>query len=200
MLTNSTAEPPSEDAAVALMLKVRAEGCRVSFDRLVNQWRMPVERLCFRMCGNPLDAEDLTQEVFQKLYSNRARYEPTAKFSTFLWSIAANQCRDFLRSRRRRPVIQPDPQFLSEIPQDTQCTSIDRDSRQVVRDALSRLPDLYREVVVLRHYQHMKFEEIGRLLQIPRGTVASRMAKALRLLERELAPYGFSNTAQKFPD
>jgi RNA polymerase sigma-70 factor (ECF subfamily) len=69
-----------------------------------------------------------------------------------------------------------------------------------VRDALSRLPDLYREVVVLRHYQHMKFEEIGRMLQIPRGTVASRMAKALRLLERELASYGFSDVAHSHQD
>lgn len=193
-MTQSTAESPSEDTAVGLMLQVRADGCQASFDRLVSDWRGPVERLCFRMCGDQGDAEDLTQEVFQKLYGSRSRYEASAKFSTYLWTIAVNHCRDFLRGRRRHSQVTSPASFFEQLPDPVEPAALERDGQWLVQQAVGRLPPLYREVVRLRHYQHMTFEDIGRALKIPRGTVASRMAQALRLLEHDLAPLGLHSS------
>jgi RNA polymerase sigma-70 factor (ECF subfamily) len=174
----------SPDADAALMVRVAVAGCSHSFERLASTWRPRIERLCFRLCGNLADAEDLTQEIFEKLFRSRERYRPEARFSTFLWRIATNHCRDFARARRRRPAIEASER-LSDIAT-ARPDGLPLENREVVQQAVWCLPERFRTVLVLRHYEHMKFGEIAELLEVPRGTVASRMAKALRLLEVEL--------------
>jgi RNA polymerase sigma-70 factor (ECF subfamily) len=173
--------PAVEDADVALMIAVRDHGCTESFDQLVRRWRARVERMCYRMCGNLVDAEDLAQDVFQKLFQARDRYHPTASFSSYLWKIATNRCRDFGKSQRQRRRQTSNWEDVAEAP----VVGLDGDARASIQQAIWRLPRHYREVVVLRHYEDLKFDEMAALLEIPRGTVASRMAKALRLLEAE---------------
>jgi len=168
----------------SLMVRVRDQDCLSSFAELFERWKEKIHRANFRMIGNWQDAEDSTQEVFGKLYRNRHNYQVHAKFGTYLWQIAINQTRDLVRknSRYRRKQEALGNQIDQECRAATEIIEI----QDEVQNALLSLPDSFREVVVLRHYEGLKFKQIAALLSISPGTVASRMARALQLLERQL--------------
>ncbi len=170
----------------AHMVKVRDEDCIQSFGVLFSKWQTPISRLCYRMTGRWEDAEDLTQDVFAKLYRSRNNYRTTAKFSTYIWRIAVNRCRDFDRQKKRRKKLKQSFDREIERLHPSQASTHARDMEEAVRAAVLDLQANYRTVVVLRHYEQMKFHEIAELLSIPAGTVASRMAQALRLIEASL--------------
>ncbi len=178
------------------MCRVKERDDHQEFSRLVNRWEEPIRRLCTRMIGDPDRGDDLKQEVFIRLFENRKTYRPQSRFSTFLWRIALNRCYDELRrQRRRREIIGCDPEEtgdrdLSGAPEapgpDLQAVSMEES--QLVRQAVLTLPDIYRAVVVLRHYEGLKLSRIAEVLEIPEGTVNSRMAEALDRLSRSLGP------------
>ncbi len=167
-----------------LMVAVREERCVRSFEVLVNRWREPIARLCYRMVFSWDDAEDMTQEVFARLFQSRQRYQTTAQFSTFLWRIAINRCRDFTRSAERKKMKQQE--IFETKRSELKSVGKSDETTDRVRAALAQLTPMYREVLILRHYESLKFNQIAHVLQIPFGTVASRMSKALRLLGEQL--------------
>ena len=179
-----------------LMWRVKLDDDASAFASLVTRWQKPIERLCFRMTGDVHRAEDLTQTAFTRVFTRRAEWEPTGKFSTFLWRVALNLCHDDLRRQQRRGEFSLDALIelnsaeaeegfvAGEPTPDAQVESQERG--ELVRRALAELPAHYREVVVLRHYEGLKFREIGDVLGIPEGTVKSRMAEALGQLNRLL--------------
>lgn len=185
------------------MEEVKASASESSFAHLVARWEGPIQRLCHRMVGDLHRAEDLTQEVFQRLFARRASYEVRARFSTYLWQIALNLCRDELRRRgRSREVVGWDPAGEGEgdppgvegplglaAPGPDFQLAREEEARSV-RWALGCLPVLQREVLVLRHYEGLKFREIAEVLGIPEGTVKSRMAEGLTRMGRLLATPG----------
>jgi len=166
-----------------------------AFARLVARWEKPLQRLCARMTGDPHRAEDLTQTAFARVFARRANWEPSGRFSTFLWRIALNLCYDDLRQTQRRGECPLDGlaeegaagggPFVADEPS-PHAQADARERGDFVRDALLRLPSHYREVVVLRHYEALKFHEIADVLEIPEGTVKSRMAEALTQLHQLL--------------
>ena len=177
------------------MWRVKMHDDPHAFARLVARWEKPIQRLCTRMTGDPHRAEDLTQTAFARVFARRASWEPSGRFSTFLWRIALNLCYDDLRQTRRRGECPLDgfdeegnaggePFVAEELSPHAQADARERGG--FVRDALLRLPSPYREVVVLRHYEALKFHEIAEVLDIPEGTVKSRMAEALTQLSRLL--------------
>jgi len=166
-----------------------------AFARLVERWQKPIQRLCLRMLGDVHRAEDLTQEAFAKVFARRKDYEPVGRFSTFLWRIALNLCYDELRkiNRRGESSLEDGADEHGELHFAADSIGPDlqvvRDERaETVRRALLQLPEPYRVVVVLRHYEGLKFREIGEVLDIPEGTVKSRMVEALNQLSRALKP------------
>lgn len=180
------------------MLRVKAYNDHAAFDRLVNRWELPIWRLCARMVGDPHRGEDLAQETFKKVFENRGTYESTARFSTYLWRIAVNVCRDELRRQeRRRDFLIETPLEQNGAVEDEQTAPEDlqpdvgaarQEEGELVRRALQQLPEIYRTVLVLRHYEGMKLARIAAVLEIPEGTVNSRMAEALGRLCRILQP------------
>jgi RNA polymerase sigma-70 factor (ECF subfamily) len=177
------------------MGRVKRDDDAAAFTRLMARWEKPIQRLCVRMTGDAHRAEDLTQTAFTRVFTRRGEWEPAGKFSTFLWRVALNLCHDELRRRQRRSEFSLDAleeadgagetRFVSDEPApDSQAESQERG--ELVRRALAELPGPYREVVVLRHYEGLKFREIGEVLGIPEGTVKSRMAEALGQLNRLL--------------
>ncbi|MGH7970885.1 MAG: RNA polymerase sigma factor, partial [Limisphaerales bacterium] len=172
------------------------------------RWERPIWRLCARMTGDAHRAEDLKQETFVRLFEKRRSYQNTGRFSTYLWRIALNLCYDELRRRERRR------RFIRENPQDseadfeteqsaTEAPAPDAQAAQceegeLVRRALLDLPEIYRTVLVLRHYEGLKLAQIAEVLEIPEGTVNSRMAEGLARLSRILEPK-LSETPAKFP-
>jgi|SRR6266850_3049009 len=175
------------------MCRVKSHDDHGEFDRLVARWEQPIRRLCVRMTGDVHRGEDLKQETFVRLFENRRDYQPTGKFSTFLWRIALNLCYDELRRQnRRREILSSgehgdirDMAVDAPTPDARAATS---EEGEMVRKALLQLPEMYRAVIVLRHYEDMKLARIAEVLEIPEGTVNSRMAEALARLSRILEP------------
>ena len=179
------------------MWQVKMHDDHLEFSRLMKRWEEPIRRLCTRMTGDSHRAEDLRQETFLRLFERRKEYQVTGRFSTYLWRIALNLCYDELRRQERRLefVRDPEPGEAANDAPDCAAEGPGPDARaaqleegELVRQALARLPEIYRTVLVLRHYEDMKLAKIAEVLEIPEGTVNSRMAEALTRLSRMLAP------------
>ena len=168
-----------------------------SFDTLVKRWEKPLLNYCYRMVNDIALAEDLRQEVFLRIYRSAKTFRARAKFSTWMYRIATNLCIDTLAKQQRRketPIaayIESEPEDinerlidLSEAP-DTVLVKKEIESR--VRLALASLPEDQRVVVIMRHYNSMKFREIATVVECPISTVKSRMAAGMERLSRILS-------------
>jgi RNA polymerase sigma-70 factor (ECF subfamily) len=179
------------------MWRVQMEDDAQAFALLVRRWESPIQRLCARMTGSQDRSEDLAQETFARLYGQRKNYQAEGKFPAFLRRIAVNLCYDDLRRRQRRRETSLEDLGAENIgsieatapraPSPVEATE-ERERARQVREALLGLPEAYRSVVVLRHYEGLKFREIAEALEIPEGTVKSRMAEGLNQLHRLLSP------------
>ena len=149
------------------------------------------------MTGDVHRGEDLKQETFARVFEKRKSFQPSARFSTWLWRIALNLCYDELRriNRRGESPLDADenatPAKLREFAAETptpDAQMAEREEGELVRRALLQLPEIYRGVLVLRHYENLKLREIADILEIPEGTVNSRLAEGLAQLTRILEP------------
>ena len=178
------------------MWRVQMEDDAQAFGLLMERWHDRIHGLCTRMLGNAHVAEDVTQEVFARIFERRKDFDASRKFSTWLWRIAVNRCYDELRRFQRRREFSLDDdeaehsftpdELIETVSPDQQAVA--HEEAEVIRTALAQLPDIYRAVVVLRHYQGLKLREIADVLDVPEGTVNSRMAEALTQLSRTLEP------------
>lgn len=179
------------------MVRVKTHNDHQEFALLVRKWEEPIRRLCARMTGDSHRAEDLTQETFLRVFEKRKDYQPSGRFSTFLWRVALNLCYDELRRQQRRREFVPSPELEGEpieppepvaemAPPDLSAAL--SEEGELVRQAVLELPEIYRTVIVLRHYQDLRLAKIAEILDIPEGTVNSRMAEALARLSRRLTP------------
>jgi RNA polymerase sigma-70 factor, ECF subfamily len=175
------------------MWRVQREDDAEAFALLVERWERPIQNLCTRMLGDTHRGEDLAQEAFARVFTKRKEYEARAKFSTFLWRVALNLCYDDLRRRDRRRELSLEGESSAwDVPSETLSPDVSlarEETAEGVRHALMNISETYRSVLVLRHYEDLKFREIADVLEIPEGTVKSRMAEGLtqlaRLLERD---------------
>lgn len=182
-------EPSDEQA----MWRVQTQGDAEAFAQLMARWHDPIFRLCARMTNDLSRAEDLTQEVFTKLFRRSHEYKPQAKFSTWLWRVALNHCYDDLRRVKRRgeTSLDEDPEGSVEIPgmelaPDAQLAA--QEDCAMVRRGLQRLPENFRTVLVLRYCEGLKLREISEILDLPETTIHSRIAVALTQITRILEP------------
>ncbi len=186
---------PGSQSDEQCMWQVQQADDAAAFARLVGRWERPVQRMCARMLGDLHRAEDITQEAFARVFARRRDYQPTGRFSTWLWRIALNLCHDEIRRQSRRPELRPAPADRDEADHgegtapegiepgatpDEAAMGLER--AEHVRRAVLALPQEYRAVVILRHYEGLKFSQIAEVLGIPEGTVKSRMVEALSRL------------------
>ena len=169
--------------------------CRAGDERawreLVGQHTRRVFSIAYRFAGRVDEAEDLTQEVFVKVYQGLSRYEPAAgTFSTWLSTVARNHAIDhYRRQREERLRVTGDSDSLQVLPdrRETQDRALEREERaQLVRRALRALPASLREALVLCDLQGMAYEEIAEALSLPLGTVKSRINRGRLELARRL--------------
>ena len=177
------------------MWRVQQVDDEAAFGLLVRRWEGPIQRLCERMTGDAHAAQDLAQETFVRVFSRRKEYQAEGKFSTWLWRIALNLCYDELRRRQRRETNTFENEGGEPLAVLEAFTAADsapdkalaeRERSGLVRRALDELPEIYRTVLVLRHYEDLKFREIADVLGVPEGTVKSRMTEALSQFGRLL--------------
>lgn len=147
-----------------------ADGDEQALRELLRRYEQPLAGFLYRQTGGR-DVDDLYQETWLRVVRHAARFDPTRRFSTWLFQIAVNLCRDW----HRRPP--PEPQLLDDgaAPDVSARTDAALDAEQL----LARLPDAQREVVVLRYYEDLSEDEVAAILDIPKGTVKSRLHQAI---------------------
>jgi RNA polymerase sigma-70 factor (ECF subfamily) len=164
--------------------------------QLMQRWEIPVKRFIFRMVGNTAEAEDVAQEVFVRVYSKRASYRIGAKFSTWCFSIAANQARNRLRWWRRRPATSLDAWTdaggdnadESRGGESAATHAIRQEQIAAVRSAVAVLPVDLRTSLVLFEYEGLSMAEIAVALKCSPKAVENRLYRARQLLKQVLGP------------
>lgn len=191
--------PVPPDADADLMLRVK-RGDREAFDTLMRHWQQPVINFVYRTLPDADEAEDLAQAVFVQLWKTAARYEPSARFSTFLFTIARNLCLNELRRRARHPADSLDePRADDESHPFRQI----EDRREVAADdaaqraelvgkvqaALDDLPEKQRTALVLCREGELSYEEIAVVLGTSLQATKSLIHRARETLKARLKPY-----------
>ena len=161
---------------------------RNAFSELVRIHAQGVFNVIYRMCGDTLIAEDAAQETFIRAWQNLSLYRPQTSLRNWLYRIAFNAAIDMIRKEKRiLPNNIEDLQLADERPGPESMLSNQEQTNLVQRAVLS-LPDASRAVLVLREYEGMSYHEIANTLDIPVGTVMSRLNYARKLLKNELEP------------
>jgi RNA polymerase sigma-70 factor (ECF subfamily) len=160
-------------------------GDRQAFGELVCRHQNRVVGLIYRMCGDARLAEDAAQEAFVRVWQNLDNYKPQHAFRSWLYRIAANAALDALRRERPSTEIESLP-LADKSPGPEQAAESDQRATQV-RQAVARLSEPLRLVLVLREYEELSYHEIAAALDIPIGTVMSRLNTARIQLRRDLS-------------
>jgi RNA polymerase sigma-70 factor, ECF subfamily len=189
-----------EDAAFTVattdeqLMHATQQGDHHAYWMLMRRYERPLFNFIRRMIGPATDAEDLVQEVFLRVYRHRDRFRAGKPFRPWLYGIATNRCKDFLRYQRHRrhaslqaPVSNnPDAAVLGDAIADTapgpDALAQAGEMRARLEAALQALPLKHRTVFLMARYDGLPYLEIARALRIPVGTVKSRMNKAVRIL------------------
>ncbi len=159
-----------------------------AFEELVRRWQQPVARLLGRVVGRTELVQDLSQEVFLRVYRARHRYRGNGSFNVWLYRIALNVARDALRRNRRGLAPLEDEPAAPGDPADETCARAE--GARLVARAVAELPEPLRTALVLRHYEWLAFEEIARLTATPASTIKSRFSAALARLRVRLEEMG----------
>jgi len=162
-------------------------GQQNAFEVLVERYKDAVQNLAYRMLGNPTEAEDVTQEVFVRAYTQLATYKPAHKFSTWLLSIASHLAIDQLRRRRFLALPLEDVPFLewmADLGIGPEQSALQGEQQDEIQTYLQRLPSKYRAVIVLRYWYDLSYEEISTALNLTPALVKARLHRARELLAR----------------
>lgn len=194
-LSVTHADPRSDDV---LLAECRA-GDERAFGALVRRYQERIERIVVRMLGNGDEAEDVAQETFIRLHRSLADFRGEAALATYLSRIAINLSLNALRRRRwqlgrfiRRDT---EPGAREEEPVVESADLVVAEERRVALSAaLGRLDDRHRAVVVLRLLEDYSTRETAEMLQIPEGTVMSRLTRALQKLQHDLRASGMEGS------
>jgi RNA polymerase sigma-70 factor (ECF subfamily) len=182
----------SEEQEKACLERARS-GDDEAFGEVVQLYERAVYNLCYRMLGDPVEAEDAAQEAFIRAYTRLGTYDPERKFSSWMLAIASHHCIDRLRKRRFKWLSWDDlPPWRwlheggSESPEER---AIRRETGEQVQDMLEKLPPDYRAAVVLRYWYEFSYEEIAESLDTTVSAIKSRLFRARKMLaEVETAP------------
>jgi RNA polymerase sigma-70 factor (ECF subfamily) len=164
-----------------------------SFNQLVLRWERPIYALAYRVIGREEDARDVCQETFLRAFRALGGFKGQAKFSSWLYRITLNLCRDWIRRERRQPLAQaPEGVDLVELAGEAEDTeSVEelvarKEIGAAVAKAMALLPEEQRTAIVLKEYHGLTFQEIADMLDCPLSTVKTRLYQGLTVLRRQL--------------
>ena len=164
-----------------------------SFNQLILRWERPIYALAYRTIGREEDARDVCQETFLRAFRALPGFRGQAKFSSWLYRIALNLCRDWIRRERRTGFVQPpedvdlmDLAAAAEPSESIEDLVARKDQIRAVERAMALLPEDQRTAIVLKEYHGLTFQEIADLLGCPLSTVKTRLYQGLSVLRREL--------------
>jgi RNA polymerase sigma factor (sigma-70 family) len=181
-----------------IMVKEARKGNEKAFGSLMNRYRDSIYYMLLKMVNNPSDAEDLTIEAFGKAFRNIDSYTPKFAFSTWLFKIATNNCVDFIRKKQASPTPFDNLQdslenatinIQSDLP-DPEESLINLQKIAVLKEIVSQLKPRYKNLIELRYYKELSYEEISSELNLPIGTVKAQLYRAKTLLYNILTKTG----------
>jgi RNA polymerase sigma-70 factor (ECF subfamily) len=168
-----------------------------SFNQLIVRWERSIFALAFRVLGREEDARDVCQETFLRAFRSIKGFKGQSKFSSWLYRIALNLCRDWIRRERRSATLTPLDESTEPAspagaaPAETaEDHAVRQDLRRVITQAMSALSDDQRITIVLKEYHGLTFQEIADLQGCPLSTVKTRLYQGLAVLRRELQREG----------
>lgn len=170
-------------ALINLIQRSKA-GDQIAYGEIFEQYKNLVYKTAYLVLDNPHEAEDALQEIFVKVYQSLDKYQPSkAAFSTWLYRITLNHC----LNQRRRPLLAPDTLENLELASQPLRTLEDQFAdEQAIQQALNRLSVKLRAVIVLRYYHELAYGEIAQILEIPLGTVQSRLNQGMKKIQDAL--------------
>ena len=183
------------DSDVQLMLSVQ-KGDRNAFDDLMRKYYARILNFAYRLIGNRQLAEDISQDVFMKVYKSAARYQPRSKFQTWLYTIAKNTCLNEMRRHRGQVVSLDEPldteagELQKEVPDpdaDPAAAYLQKEQEKQVRAAIDELPENQKMAVILSRYENFSYAEIAATLEVTDKAVKSLLSRAKVNLKHKLA-------------
>jgi RNA polymerase sigma-70 factor (ECF subfamily) len=183
------------DPDVECMLKVK-KGDRIAFEILMRKYYPRILNFVYRFLGNRQLSEDLTQDVFLKVYKSARRYRPRSKFQTWLYTIAKNSCLNELRRNRGQMVSLDEPfspdervhkKEISDPHADPAGEFFQKEKKALIQAAINNLPENQRIAVLLRRYENFSYVEIAATLNVSEKAVKSLLSRAKVNLRKKLS-------------
>ncbi len=191
-MTRGAGQPTDEELVAAVL-----GGDRERFGDLADRYQARLVNYLYRLLRNPDDAHDLAQEVLVKVYQVLDRYDPHYKFSTWLFRVAQNAAIDQIRRRRLKLVsLRQDDSEGEERDWDLASPERgpygdlrNRERGDAIQEAIESLPWEYRELILMRHFGELPYEDIARLKQMPLGTVKNKLFRGRQMLKEKLQDF-----------
>lgn len=181
------------------LAKLAQSGDREAFTRLLHSYELPIYHLAYRLSGDAEEARDLTQEIFVRAYLRLSSYDPSRRFFPWLYRLGVNYCLNQQRQQRRQPTITlsrlgraqsgEDEDVMFDLPDmaaGPEELSERAEQQAAVNAAISKLPTDYQAVIALRYGADLDYAAIAETLNLPLGTVKTRLFRAKESLRREL--------------
>ncbi|MDQ1143221.1 MAG: RNA polymerase sigma factor SigW [Bacillus sp. (in: firmicutes)] len=183
------------EAIIKKRIKQVIKGDQDAFGEIVEIYKNSVYQLCYRMLGNRHEAEDVAQEAFIRAYVNIKSFNQDLKFSTWLFRIATNLCID--RMRKKKPDYYLDAEvagtegltMYAQVPSNTPLPEKEVESlelHETVQQEILKLPEKYRSAIVLKYIEELSLNEISEILDLPLGTVKTRIHRGREALRQQL--------------
>jgi len=177
-----------------------ARGNNSAFEQILKKYKGLVINIAYRFIQNRAEAEDIAQEVFLRIYDSAKRYNPKAKFSTWIYKITTNICLNRFRSKKSlqtvsldKPISATGNEIIPELPDPTyvhpSVNTEKKELNQLVKEAVSSLPTNQRMVVILQKYEGLSYREISEIMGCSTSAVDSLLQRAKQNLKRKLIPY-----------
>jgi RNA polymerase sigma-70 factor (ECF subfamily) len=191
MSADRETESPEAHDSIESLIKRCLKGDQLAWEAIVRQYRRKVFNVAYKFVGRHDEAEDLTQDIFLKIFKSLDTFDRRANFQTWLISVSRNLCIDHYRSvRKERETIDRDVDASSLAPisksQGQMAMMEQRDRVELLREALGALPKTLRTAVLMRDIQEMSYHEIAHKLRLPEGTVKSRINRGRNELARQI--------------
>ena len=168
------------------------KGDELAYVELVNRYRDRLMNFVFRFVGSFEEAEDIVQDTFVKLYQKKDYYRPISAFSTWIFTIASNLAKTELRKRKRRKVSYlsqigiEEKDFDIPVEDTTDEETVGEYTESQIQDAIQSLQLHFRTALILRDIEELSYEEISKILDVPLGTIKSRINRARLQLQKKL--------------
>lgn len=188
------------------LMEKTAQGDLNAFKMIVEKYQDSIMNTIYRYIGDRFQAEDLTQEVFLRVFKSAKKYKPKAKFSTWLYRITVNLCLNYNRDKKKNPVISlsshskdDDREILEKVPASEEYRPdiilLKKERNAIIKKTIYSLPEKQRMAVILQRFEDLSYKEISKVMGCSVSAVESLLFRAKENLRKKLAPY----FKQEFP-